>query len=147
MHLSKHRCSHHEFHWGSSHTGSRDGCGRWTEDAHSVVARHREGQRQIHEESHQGVKDDITSFLLASCLMENLILLQFCTKFTLCVCCSITRLLLTERPLMVTSSTCTLVHWTRRVCWRWSAAPTIQGTHTNILTYEHSYHGINTSLY
>lgn len=58
--------------------------------------------------------------------------------YSVCVCCSITRLLLTERPLMVTSSTCTLVHWTRRVCWRWSAAPTIQGTHTNILTYEHT---------
>lgn len=53
VHLSQYWRTHHDLHRRPSDTGARHGGGRRAEDADQVLARHREGQRQVHEEGHQ----------------------------------------------------------------------------------------------
>lgn len=54
VHLPEHGRSHHDFYQWPSNAGSRHGGGRRTEDPNQVLARHWEGQCQVHEESYQG---------------------------------------------------------------------------------------------
>ena len=55
VHISQHWGTDHAVCGWTLHPGTRNGGGRGAEKPHQETLGHREGQREVHEESHEGL--------------------------------------------------------------------------------------------